>query len=134
MSRLRAVLAILLAVTWCSAVMHAELEAVGLMLDHEHRAQQTEGGDHPTRGGLDGEHEEVFARDLVKDGKIRPSPSSGLWLSLVSLLAIWGLSLRHCAVADEAIPICGEGDPPLARIWQFVQRCAPESAAPPALG
>jgi hypothetical protein len=132
MPRIRALLAILLAVTWCSAAWHAEMEAVGMMLAHEHHGHDDHDADRAPIGAHD-DHEEIFARDVAKD-QIRVGSAPGLWIAVIGL-AVW-----LAANSQPSLAALKEGrrrretDPPLARVWQFVQRCAPESAAPPALG
>jgi hypothetical protein len=133
MPRLRALFAILLAVTWCSAAWHADLEAVGMMFDHDHHAQHEDHDtDHAPVGAHD-DHEQVFARDVAKD-QIRMGTVGGLWIAVLSLAAWLVARLRPSITALKSTRQWRETDPPLARVWQFVQRCAPESAAPPALG
>lgn len=127
MLRFRALLALLLAITWCSAAWHIDLEAVGLMFEHRHHALDHD-AEHAPAGAPHDDHEEVFARDMAKDQvRIGAAP---LWLALLGaalLLARFG-QCRQAAASLRWRP-----EPPLAHVWQFVQRCAPESAAPPAL-
>jgi len=133
MSRPRALLAVLLAVTWCSAAWHVGLEAVGMMFEHEHHAQHdAHDTDHAPVGAHD-DHEQVFARDVAKD-QIRVGAVGGLWIAALSLPAWLVANLRPSLAVLKSTRRWRETDPPLARVWQFVQRCAPESAAPPALG
>jgi hypothetical protein len=136
MPRVRALLAILLAVTWCSAAWHVDLEAVGLLFQHEHHAHDHgthdhHGADHGPVGAHD-DHEQVFARDVAKD-QIRVGAADGLWIAVLSLAAWLVARLRPGLSALASTRRRRETDPPLAHVWQFVQRCAPESAAPPAL-
>lgn len=103
-----------------------------MMFDHEHRAHD----DHDTERapvGAHDDHEEVFARDVAKE-QIRVGAVGGLWIAVLSLAAWLVASLRPSLAALKSARSWRETDPPLARVWQFVQRCAPESAAPPALG
>jgi hypothetical protein len=132
MPRLRALLAILLTITWCSAAWHVNLEAVGMMFEHEHHAHDNHDSDHAPVGAHD-DHEQVFARDVAKD-QVRASAAT---VALIAPLAfaIWLIAAARPAVAAlRTLRQRKETDPPLAQAWQFVQRCAPESAAPPALG
>jgi hypothetical protein len=131
MPRFRALLAILLAVTWCSAAWHANLEAIGLMLEHEHHAHDGHDADHAPVGAHD-DHEEIFAQNVAKD-HIRVGAVAGLWLAVIGLAVCFVASLRPSIAALKSARQWRETDPPLAHVWQFVQRCAPESAAPPAL-
>jgi hypothetical protein len=137
MPRFRAVLAILFAVTWCSAAWHAEFEALGMMLEHAHHATHAhhDDGDHETDHGPVGAHDDhadVVARDLAKD-QVRVGAVSVLWLALLGVAASL-VSLRPSHAGLKSARQRRETDPPLSHVWQFVQRCAPESAAPPALG
>lgn len=132
MPRFRVLLALLLALTWCSAAWHVELEAIGLVLNHEHQAH----GDHEHHhhpAALDDHHEPLFARNLTKDVQFRVS-ASGL-LANVNFASIRGFSTVPCPLfADTTGSLGGNpSDPPWAHVWQFVWRCAPDSAAPPAL-
>ena len=134
MPRFRALLAVLLALTWCSAVMHEGLEAVEMMFDHEHHAHDdaADSTQHSPLGHDD--HEPVVTRDGAKDNQIRINSSGVLWFAVLGTLLVYSLSVRPSLVEVEAPPKRRRTDPPLAQVWQFVQRCAPESAAPPALG
>lgn len=134
MPRARAILAVLLTVIWCSAVTHVELEAIGWILDHAHHHPHTGEHAHDVPGSIGDHHEQVFARDTAKDAQMRVAVSGVLWFSLVGLLAVLGVAARHRAADDEAIAVRRRGDLPLAQVWQFMWRCAPESLAPPALG
>jgi hypothetical protein len=132
MPRVRALLALLLAVTWCSAAWHVDLEAVGLMLQHEHHAHADHDTDHGPVGTHD-DHEEVFARDVTKD-QLRVGAVGGLWIAVLTLTAWLVASARPSVLTLKGTRRRRETDPPLAHVWQFLERCAPESAAPPALG
>jgi hypothetical protein len=130
MPRLRALLAILLVATWCAAAWHADLEAIGMMFEHKHHAHDDYDTDHVPAHD---DHEEVFAQNVAKD-QIRVGAVGGLWIAVLGLAAWLVASLRPTLAALKAPRRRRETDPPLAHVWQFVQRCAPESAAPPALG
>jgi hypothetical protein len=132
MPRLRALLAILLALTWCSAAWHVDLEAVGLMLEHEHHAHHDHDMDHAPTGMPHDDHEQVFAREVAKD-QIRMGATGVLWFAIVGVYLSCGLNPGDRCGEPEPVPIRGRTAPPEQRVWQFVQRCAPESAAPPAL-
>jgi hypothetical protein len=133
MPRLRAFLAILLVTLWCSAAWHVDLEAVGLMFEHQHHAHDDHDADHAPAGVPHDDHEQVFARDVAKD-QIRVGGAAVLWFAYLGL-AVWlAATLRPVLVALKNLRQRRETDPPFARVWQFVQRCAPESAAPPVLG
>jgi hypothetical protein len=129
MSRARSLLAILLAVTWCSAAWHVNLEAIGWMFEHGHHSHGHAHDEHVPVSPHDG-HDQVFARDVAKD-QIRVGGAAGLWFVLLAaatwLTAAWRPRRLECL----AIPDPAETDPPLAHVWRFVQRCAPDSAAPP---
>lgn len=133
MSRLRAILATLLTLTWCSVAWHAELEAAGLMLEHAHHGSGATGAAEHEHSSLPPDaHDPLLVRDLGKDGEIRVS-AAPLLLALLGLFAVLGAARSPADLRREPIPIRGETAPPFQKIWQFVQRCAPEPAAPPAL-
>jgi hypothetical protein len=133
MPRVRVLLAILFAVTWCSAAWHVDLEAVGLMLDHQHHAH--EGHDHDHSAGVVGDdHEPLFARDMAKDTQVRVGATGVLWFTVVGIFAALGMAFRPRLAEIATARKRRRSDPPLAQVWHFVWRCAPESAAPPALG
>jgi hypothetical protein len=129
MLRPRALLAILLALTWCSAAWHVDLEAIGVMFDHRHYGEHHD-HDHGSERIVD-HHDPVFARNISKDGEVSSAMSSGVWFALVGSLIFWAgtLGLRR---DSEAIPF-RRRTPPLIQMWQFAWRCAPDSAAPPVL-
>lgn len=131
MPRLRALLAIVLAITWCSAVWHVDLEAVGLLLEHKHHAH----GDHPDHapaGQAHDDHEQVFARDVAKEQLRVGAPI--LWFVWLGLATMLTAALQPRRTGLTSFWKRRETDPPFAHVWQFIRRCAPESAAPPALG
>jgi hypothetical protein len=132
MPRLRALLAILLVGTWCSAAWHVDLEAVGMMFEHKHHAHDDHDSDHAPVGTHD-DHEQVFARDVAKD-QVRASATTVAWFALLAFATWLVAAARPLLVALRTLRQRRETDPPLAQAWQFVQRCAPKSAAPPALG
>lgn len=132
MPRARAFLAFLLAVTWCSAAWHVDLEAVGIMPEHRHHAHDDHDSDHAPGGAYDG-HEEVLARDVAKD-QVRAGTASVTWLAPLAFAAWLAAAMRPPLAAPPSRRRRLESDPPLARVWQFVQRCAPAAVAPPALG
>ena len=132
MSRLRALLAIMLAVTWCSTAWHVDLEAAGMMLEHQHHAHDDHDAAHDPVGAHD-DHQDVFARDVAND-QMRIAAPVVLWFTVVGL-ASWLIAARWQRRTELTVPRRRrETDPPFTQIWQFVRRCAPESAAPPALG
>ena len=128
MSRSRALLALLLAVTWCTAAWHVDLEAVGLLGEHRHHSHDHGHAHHSPAGSHDG-HEKVFARDVAKD--VVRVVASALVCVEAPPTAV-PVPPRILALNEVSRP--AQTDPPFARVWQFEQRCAPESAAPPALG
>ncbi len=132
MLRARALLALLLTVSWCAATWHVGLDALGLLLDHEHwHEHATKGHAVPELGG-DG-HEEVVARGLAKD----PIRFAVFAVTAIFLLAFagWVAAIFRAHARMRAAPRqWRETDPPSARIWHFLQRCAPPALAPPGLG
>lgn len=132
MSRSRALLALLLAVAWCSALWHAELEAIGLMMEHEHDHAAASSHHHDSPRSLEDEHDSVVARVSAKDTQVRLGALVVLGLALIAWVGgvVFGPILRRPdnGVARKR----GRHDPPLRRVWQFVRRCAPRAAAPPA--
>lgn len=131
MSHLRAFLAILLAATWCSAVWHVDLEAVGLILEHRHHHHG--GVDHHAPLAENHGHEPVVVRDVVKDAQIRVGTVIALFVATLGMFL--AVAIRLGRPEDEAEPASSGGppEPPWRSIWLFMQRCAPESVAPPAL-
>ena len=130
MPRVRVLLALLLAVTWCSAAWHVELEAIGLVLHHEHRAHgDHEHPHHPA--AFDDHHEPLFARNLTKDASFRLGASGAFPPAIPA--GIHGLTTSsRPLLADTLMPFgANPSDPPWTHVWQFVQRCALDSAAPP---
>ncbi len=103
-----------------------------MMLEHQHHAHDDHDSDHAPVGA-DDDHEQVFARDVAKD-QLRAGTASVTWLAPLAFAAWLVAAVRTPLVARTTLRRCRETDPPLAQVWQFVQRCAPESAAPPALG
>lgn len=104
-----------------------------MMLDHDHHAHSNHDPDHAPVGAHD-DHEVVFARDIAKD-QVRVSAASLAWIT-PGAFAPWLVAAvrRPPLVERRTLRQRRETDPPLAQAWQFVQRCAPASAAPPALG
>jgi len=133
MPRFRALLALLLAVTWCSAAWHVDLEAVGLILEHRHHVPHSTADDHDAPICRHDGHDPVLVRHVIKDGQIRITSTGTPWVALIGVFLAGALDLGRDSGDREPIPISGSPAPSLQRIWQFVQRCAPESAAPPAL-
>jgi hypothetical protein len=132
MLRLRALLAILLASTWCSAAWHVDLEAVGLMPHHEHRAHAGHDSHHTAAGAHD-DYEQFVARDVASD-QVRVGAATVTWVALLAFATWLVAGARPSLVILRTLRRRRETDPPLVQAWQFVQRCAPEAAAPPALG
>lgn len=130
MPRPRAVLAILLAAVWFSAVWHAELEAVEMMLEHEHHGH-SEAADVDHRAAP--EHEPLLVSQFVKDAQVRVGALGALCVAFMGLFAAGGLWFWRADAKREPVPIAAWLGPPLDKVWRFVQRCAPDSAAPPAL-
>jgi hypothetical protein len=56
-----------------------------------------------------------------------------LWIALLGLASWLIAAWRPSQVGLSARRQRRETDPPFAHIWQFVWRCAPLSAAPPAV-
>lgn len=103
-----------------------------MLLDHDHRAEHADAGHHAPLSAHD-DHEQVVARDLAKD-QVRVAPGAMLWFAVIGLVGLLLAALRPRVPTLGAWRRRRETDPPFARVWHFVQRCAPESAAPPALG
>ena len=102
-----------------------------MMFEHHHHAHDGHDSDHAPVGTHD-DHEQVFARDVTKD-QTRANPATVASLALLAF-ATWLLAAaRPPLAALRRLRERRETDPPLDQAWQFVQRCAPESAAPPAL-
>ena len=132
----RVILALTLALAWCWGVWHEDLEAVGLMLDHQHQHHQghhetDQSGSHEHTPVSIDDHKPVWARDLTNDARVVP-----LLLLLFPTLALVGICSPAFNLRAVDAPLrCGrkrrarDFDP----IWHFVRRCAPDVAAPPAL-
>ena len=103
-----------------------------MMFEHEHHAHDDHGSEHAPVG-THADHEEVFARDVAKD-QVRAGAATVAWIALLAFATWLVAGARPPLVALRTLRQRRETDPPLASGWQFVQRCAPESAAPPALG
>jgi hypothetical protein len=129
MQRARALLALLLAGLWCSAAWHVDLEALGMLFDHDHPADHHHAA-HPAPPGDHAEHYEVVARHVAKD-QIRVGAELGSAAVVFLLPAV--AAVRPSPAGWIAAKRPRTSDPPLARQWRFVQRCAPDSAAPPVL-
>lgn len=130
MSRLRAFLAVVLVATWCSAAWHAELEVLGMLLEHEHHGHVHDAGDQPA--GPVEEHTELVAQHLAKD-QVRVGSQLTVWFGFLGLVAWLAAAVPFKLVARTRVCVRRETGPPLATAWHFLQRCAPDSAAPPAL-
>ncbi len=143
MLRFRAFLAILLATLWCSMVWHADLEALGWMVDHDHRHHHHHGAVHHSAeehqapqgvpGTVDDHHDPVYARDVTETGQLRLGATGVLWFFLLGGLGALALSFSGVANERDRIRGVGQTGPPYAKVWQFLRRCASEAAAPPAL-
>lgn len=129
----RTIFALVCAFGWLAGALHESLEAAEWMVDHHHH-HRTAQHDHETDSshpdnsvGLEGDHDPVWARD---GGQISFSTVIALFLGVLALLTLWRpFSPRPAQVWSPP----RSGDPPLSVVWQFVQRCAAASAAPPAL-
>lgn len=99
---------------------------------HAHHAHDDHDSDHAPVGPHE-EHEQVFARDASQD-QVRASASTVAWITLLAFATWLVAAARPPLGALRNLRPRRETDPPLAQAWQFVQRCAPDSAAPPALG
>jgi hypothetical protein len=137
MSFRRAMIALLLAVTWCSAAWHSDLEALGLMLDHAHHHVETHHAhaDHQhdaplTEAGADS-HEPVWASHILKDSLA--AMVSPVLLAALCVLTVWAFARHFFALTRAPEPVPRRRPPDESTVWQFVWRCAPDSAAPPAL-
>lgn len=100
--------------------------------DHKHPPHADHDSDHAPVGAP-GNHEQVFARDVAKD-QVRAGATTVAWIALLAFATWLVAAALPPLVALRTLRQRRETDPPLAQAWQFVQRCAPEPAAPPALG
>lgn len=132
MSRPRVLLALLLSIIWCLAAWHVDLEAVGMMFEHEHHAEhEGDSHHHAPAGGLHDDHDGFLARDVAKD-QLRIGAGAALVVLLLGLMGALTAALRPGRLAPREPRRRRETDPPFLQVWQFVRRCAPLSAAPPA--
>jgi hypothetical protein len=137
MSFRRALIALLLAVTWCSAALHSDLEAVGWMLDHAHHHVETDHAHADHAHGTSSEpagadsHDPVWASHILKDSLA--SMANPVLLATLCVLTAWTIALNLFALKRAPEPVPRRRPPEQSTVWQFVWRCAPDSAAPPAL-
>jgi hypothetical protein len=136
MLRIRALIAVLCTFTWCSAILHANLEAVGWMVEHahwhghsHHPAEPTESSS-PTGGGE--EHETLVARG-PNDHQTIHVPATGYGPGPEPVEGFAPTRWRHPAPATEP-PLGRPPDPGLRTEWCFLWRCAPDAVAPPVVG
>lgn len=128
----RTVFALVCALGWLSGALHESLEAAQWMPDHQHHSpahHEHQSDDTPADHYPEAEfdHAPLWARD---GARITVAPLIGLLFGLLlAFTLLRPVSLRPASVS-AAPP---SGDPPLRVIWQFVQRCAAASTAPPAL-
>ncbi len=127
----RALIACLLAMTWLSAVIHAEMESLGWMLDHSHGHVEHHADD-TMPNGVEG-HESVLAQNAPSGGRLFQLPgfSDVAGPAFLGGLIAW-ITLLALPFSGRLRPPKTRGDPIFASPWQFILRCAPESAAPPA--
>jgi len=102
-----------------------------MMFEHEHHSHSHDHAEHAPAAPHDG-HEQVFTRDVAKE-HIRVGAGAGLWFTLLAVATWLTAAWRPRHSESRSTPDPNETDPPLAHVWHLVQRCAPESAAPPAL-
>jgi hypothetical protein len=124
--RSRPFLAVLLAFAWFGAAWHCDLEAAGLLYEHDHHAHSDAGHGHSSPGTHD-DHEQFLARTAAKD-PVRLAALPSPWL-FPAVLGLWLVALRP---PPPLVRLPGrDQDPPLARLWHFLRRCVAASAAPP---
>jgi hypothetical protein len=129
----RVLIACLLAVSWFSAALHSELEAVGWMFDHDHGHTHADAGTADQAPTGEDEHDSVFARVMAQVARVLAAPAAVI-LAAVCVLGVFawlGFPLRLRTADSWMIPRRCEDVFPTS--WQFVWRCAPESAAPQVL-
>jgi hypothetical protein len=133
MQRSRVILALVLVAIWITTVFHVGLEANGWIPEHEHRgahAHPDEDVPHHDQAAGDTEHEPVFARSSLQEGR----SIAWLWLLCVPAIGMlfwFCLSLRPRLVEIRPPPRWREA---LAiSSWLFAWRCASFTTAPPAL-
>lgn len=128
----RTVFAIVCAFGWLAGALHENLEAAEWMLDHRHHgpahhAHEGDGAHSGNSAENDGDHDPVWARG---EGQIGFSTVVVLLLGVLAFFTLLRpFSLRPATAWTTPRP----EDPPLSAVWQFVQRCAACSAAPPVL-
>lgn len=135
MSLRRAIFALTLALCWCAAAWHGDLEAAGLMFEHEHHHAATphDHADHTHAApdsalGTD-EHDPMWARHGLRDAVI--ACAGPLLLGAVCLVALMLAAHAFSSRLRTLVAAVRQRPPDDAVIWQFVQRCAPRAAAPP---
>lgn len=132
----RTIFALLCVFGWLSGALHEDLEAADWMPDHHHRGPASHEHEHEHgRGGAhshdpvdaDAEHDPVWARDGARIGV------PALIGPLLGLLVFFFLPRDVVTRVTRLWSRFRSREPSLRVIWQFVQRCAAPSAAPPAL-
>lgn len=137
MSLGRTITALMLAVAWCSAAFHCDLESAGLMYDHVHYhgdADHAHGGhqhEEPSETTGIESHDPLWARHVLKDSLA--AMATLIVLAALVVLAVWAMGLYVFALARAHESVPRRRPPDQSTVWQFVWRCAPDSAAPPAL-
>lgn len=133
----RAILSLTLALCWCAAAWHGDLEAAGLMFDHDHHHAATphDHADHthdaPDSALGTDEHDPMWARHGLRDAVI--AFAGPMLLGLVCLVALVLTAQDFSSRLGTVCAAVRQRPPDDAVIWQFVQRCAPRAAAPPRL-
>jgi hypothetical protein len=129
------ILALLLALTWLTSVLHVGMEANGWLPEHTHKLVQTvvHSHDHAQSESAHGDtaHEPVVARSSAPEGR------SLFWLlvlcaPLVGAVFWFALTFRPRVLSSPPPPRWRE-EHALTR-WCFIWRCASFTTAPPALG
>lgn len=134
MMKFRAATAFLLALLWCAQVLHGQLESAGLMFDHEHVADHVHEDGSSHGGQVEAEHEPVFAREASRELQISDGTQGVLGLLTFGLWAALLVAPRRGESVARELSLRRRREPHWSGVWQFVWRCAPDSAAPPVLG
>jgi hypothetical protein len=130
--RRKVILALLLAATWITNVLHVELEMNGLIAEHEHRTEHEHNNASSHDHAVDDEfHEEVVARS---SGSGQETRLGGMDLSSFPVIGLltWLACLLPLRLV-EVRPPPKRRDALASSSWQFEWRCVSFATAPPAL-
>ena len=143
MPSFRFLAALLMAVTWFTGLLHAELEGTGLLPEHAHFAA-THAHEHTHGPAADLAHDHSHEPACAAHTPLEARPAPGLLNLLITLgqtaacalplFALARLLLRaaHLHRVPAPRPWFERGAwMPGVSAWRFIHRCAADSLAPP---